>query len=190
MISKACPKTCEICPAFSCKSDSLWCQNGGKCVNVTTNSLIGFKCDCSSGYYGSYCQFCNLTQLITFYNFVMKLIKFKLDDPCITNPCKNNGSCKPVGSVGKYICVCLEDECTFNCEICQNNTNQSLNTATASYLNDVNATHNSELIITTRPTILDLKVSFNRIFLKEFYNLKSTESLNFIENFKILVSKF
>jgi hypothetical protein len=44
-----------------------------------------------------------------------------LENPCAINPCKNNGSCFAIGSLGKYYCecptLCNND---FNCSICNN----------------------------------------------------------------------
>ncbi len=47
---------------LKCKNNTYLCQNGGFCSNITgknNNSVIGFKCDCPIGYYGSLCELSN-----------------------------------------------------------------------------------------------------------------------------------
>ena len=42
---------------FTCENSASFCQNGGKCVNQTTNRPnLGLVCVCTPGYSGDFCE--------------------------------------------------------------------------------------------------------------------------------------
>ena len=54
----------------------------------------------------------------------------QLDNPCGSNPCKNNGNCSNVGSLGKYICSCSSDcKNDLNCDVCVNQMTSTFTTS-------------------------------------------------------------
>lgn len=81
----------ELLGATSCQSSP--CLNGGVCVD----SVIGFSCNCVSGFGGSKCDV-NL-------------------GPCFSNPCQNGGSCTNVDFGESYKCTCINKFTGTNCQI-------------------------------------------------------------------------
>ncbi|RNA43461.1 PIN2 TERF1-interacting telomerase inhibitor 1, partial [Brachionus plicatilis] len=56
-IQLGCPKTCGICSTkITCQSDENLCKNEGVCINITTENIKSFKCECTEGYSGEYCE--------------------------------------------------------------------------------------------------------------------------------------
>ncbi|KAF5898753.1 protein eyes shut, partial [Clarias magur] len=64
----------------------------GVCSQVSPNS---FRCDCFSGYTGTFCT--------------------EKKDPCSSQPCGNRGKCEERGE--EYICMCPEGFTSSNCEV-------------------------------------------------------------------------
>ncbi|XP_072038374.1 uncharacterized protein [Amphiura filiformis] len=73
------------------------CLNGGVC-SPGDSSGYGYACQCPSSFSGLNCE-----QLVT-------------DDPCVSNPCQNNGLCLTAVSGGSYVCRCVEGFTGTNCE--------------------------------------------------------------------------
>lgn len=96
------------CQSYSC-CDSNPCQNGGLCINGDLNGNC--VCLCPPGYGGIFC-----TTVLA--NSGSSQAPATLPNCCSSNPCKNNGICRPyVTSTGSF-CAC---ECpdTFYGPFCE-----------------------------------------------------------------------
>ncbi|CAF1030862.1 unnamed protein product, partial [Brachionus calyciflorus] len=98
--STLCPYTCGLCKPLRCSQVSSICQNGGTCVSaiVPNTAQFGFTCSCMTGFSGDICQTKN---------------------PCLPNPCQNNGICTIVGDT-TYVCRCTSNFDGDNCSLTRN----------------------------------------------------------------------
>jgi len=87
--------------------------------NSTCETLIGvnptsaYRCHCRTGYTGRNCETRKFST-IKKNNFIS--LNFSLGDPCVPNPCKNNGRCRPNVAGGTYVCECPPNFVGTNCE--------------------------------------------------------------------------
>ena len=76
-----------------CKNGTLQCSAAGLCVPI--HKTTGFNCSCYDGYTGKFCE--------------------SQTNYCLSDPCKNNGSC--VNLFKQYYCSCRigkKDVSVFN----------------------------------------------------------------------------
>lgn len=88
--ARTCANSISLAQSGACQS--FPCKNAGSCVDTGNNK---FKCLCSSGYTGEFCE--------------------QVVDHCVSNPCKNNGKC--TSHTGGYTCLCPDkiiDDCCCN----------------------------------------------------------------------------
>lgn len=87
------------------------CQNGGTCQQTNTG---GFMCSCPVGYEGACCE------RRKWYNSIWIMfycVSSKLgSNPCMPNPCQNNGICTVSGT--SFVCSCLSGFSGQRCETC------------------------------------------------------------------------
>lgn len=77
------------CTVPKCSISAGACQNGGTCLNPTSNPI----CSCPGGYYGDHCEFA---------------------PPCSSNPCQAGETCTNTGST--YVCTPLPFCQTHTCQ--------------------------------------------------------------------------
>ncbi|XP_065829855.1 uncharacterized protein [Oscarella lobularis] len=88
--SIVCPAFSEVCEGYGCPKD---CSHHGRCTSSQT-------CVCDPGYYGNDCSSSNFDTL----------------QDCASQPCQNNGQCKPKTSGDGYTCNCLKGTSGSHCE--------------------------------------------------------------------------
>jgi low-density lipoprotein receptor-related protein 1 (alpha-2-macroglobulin receptor) len=88
----------------------ITCQNGGYCQNFNGQAY----CTCQPNYYGTYCEYFFTTTLPT-----TTPVTVTRKNPCLPNPCLNNGYCLSYFSSNEawlYACQCQQNFYGNNCE--------------------------------------------------------------------------
>ena len=83
------------------------CMNGGQC---SSNGMGGFNCICLQSFTGQRCE--DRTSL--FPRRILSLLACLGADPCLTQPCRNGATCRPIDS-SSYQCICPSGYSGYDC---------------------------------------------------------------------------
>lgn len=85
------------CETNQLRCTSTFCSNNGVCYIDASSGNTTLRCICSIGYTGVNCQ-----SMISSLN------------PCLSNPCGNNGTCSPSSNFS-YSCLCPDGLIAQSC---------------------------------------------------------------------------